>query len=26
VAIEVGREIWVGTYQGNRIVIFPATH
>ena len=25
VAIEVGREIWVGTYQGNRIVIFPAT-
>lgn len=25
VAIEVGREIWVGTYRGNRIAIFPGT-
>jgi hypothetical protein len=24
VAIEVGRELWVGTYRGNRIAIFPA--
>jgi sugar lactone lactonase YvrE len=24
VAIQVGREIWVGTYRGNRIAIFPA--
>jgi hypothetical protein len=23
-AIQVGREIWVGTYRGNRIAIFPA--
>ena len=25
VAIQVGRDIWVGTYRGNRIAIFPAT-
>ncbi len=25
VAIQVGREIWVGTYRGNRIAVFPAT-
>lgn len=25
VAIEVGRELWVGTFRGDRIAIFPAT-
>jgi hypothetical protein len=26
VAIQIGREIWVGTYRGNRIAVFPATN
>ena len=26
VAIQVGKEIWVGAVRGDRIAVFPATH
>ena len=26
VAIQIGKELWVGSVRGNRIPIFPATH
>jgi hypothetical protein len=25
VAVQIGKEIWVGSFRGDRIAIFPAT-